>query len=76
MALANSVYFFKLRLPEVEPCDCVQGGVVLHVSEEKSWNYGWYFENFRSDSAMRFSPFLSFFFSSFLFKEAQIPKIE
>lgn len=35
MALANSVNFFKLGLPEVEPCDCVQGGMVLHISEEK-----------------------------------------
>lgn len=35
MALANSVYFFKHSLPEVEPFNYVKGGMVLHINIEK-----------------------------------------
>lgn len=64
VALANSVYFFKHGLPEVEPCNCVKGGTVLHINEEKVGNCE-YFENFRSELAVRFPSFLlSFLFLS------------
>lgn len=78
MALANSVYFFKHSLPEAEPCDCVKGAMVLYVTEEKVGIVG---------DILRISglippcdslpplllPRSSFFFSSFLSKETQIP---
>ena len=72
MVLANSVYFFKYGLPEVEPFSCAKEGMVLYINEEIVGCCGWYFENFRLEPTMRFPPSLpSFLPSSFFFSEAR-----
>lgn len=57
--LASSVCFFKHGLPEVGPLSCARGGMVLHINEETVGSWGWYFENFRLEPAMRFLPSFS-----------------
>lgn len=52
MVLANSVYFFKHGLPEVEPLSHAKEGMVLYINEEIVGCRGRYFENFRLEPAM------------------------